>query len=283
MFRIFIHAFNTRYGVNVRLVGNVTPNQSTGQLTAVVAKNPQQPFEEFIVHIDGGPHGALTSPYTCGPHQTNADFTPWGTPEVKNASAQSAVRTGHRSRRRALCENPRRPSVRPGLHSRDDEPQSRRLQPVRTPPHAAPTASRSSARSNVTLPPGDGGQAGRRRILPGGIDHRGRRRSPAKKSSPAPSCPASSLVGDVTIKAGSGADPFIDDMGKAYFAGPYKGAPVSLVFIVPAVAGPYDLGTDVVRTALNVEPETAVVHAVSDRSRSCSGASSSTSARSTST
>ena len=68
----------------------------------------------------------------------------------------------------------------------------------------------------------------------------------------------------MTIKAGSGADPFTDDKGKAYFAGPYKGAPVSLAMIVPAVAGPYDLGTDVVRTALNVNPETTVVNAVSD-------------------
>ena len=98
MFRIFIHAFSSaQYGVNVRLVGNVTPDQNTGQLTAVVAQNPQQPFEHFIVKIDGGPHGALTSPYTCGPHQTNADFTPWGTPEVANAAAQSAVRTDQRS------------------------------------------------------------------------------------------------------------------------------------------------------------------------------------------
>ena len=39
---------------------------------------------------------------------------------------------------------------------------------------------------------------------------------------------------------------------------------MSLVFITPAVAGPYDLGTVVVRTALNVDPETAVVNAVSD-------------------
>ena len=41
MFRIFIHAFSSaQYGVNVRLVGNVIPDQSTGQLTAVVAQQP---------------------------------------------------------------------------------------------------------------------------------------------------------------------------------------------------------------------------------------------------
>ena len=52
--------------------------------------------------------------------------------------------------------------------------------------------------------------------------------------------------------------------GRVYLAGPYRGAPVSLVFVTPAIAGPYDLGTVVVRVALHVDPETAVVRAVSD-------------------
>ena len=37
-----------------------------------------------------------------------------------------------------------------------------------------------------------------------------------------------------------------------------------MAVITPAVAGPYDLGTVVIRTALNVNPETAQIHAVSD-------------------
>ena len=37
-----------------------------------------------------------------------------------------------------------------------------------------------------------------------------------------------------------------------------------MVFATPAVAGPYDLGTVVVRAAVYVNPETAEVHAVSD-------------------
>ena len=41
--------------------------------------------------------------------------------------------------------------------------------------------------------------------------------------------------------------------GKAYLAGPYKGAPLSLVVITPAIAGPFDLGTVVVRVPLFLE------------------------------
>jgi hypothetical protein len=78
-----------------------------------------------------------------------------------------------------------------------------------------------------------------------------------------PSCPASSEVGTVRIGAGAGPAPYYVT-GHAYLAGPYRGAPLSLVIVTPAVAGPYDLGDVVVRTALNVDPLTAQVHAVSD-------------------
>ena len=52
--------------------------------------------------------------------------------------------------------------------------------------------------------------------------------------------------------------------GKVYLAGPYKGAPLSLAVITPAVSGPYDLGNVVVRVALHIDPTTAQITAVSD-------------------
>ena len=78
-----------------------------------------------------------------------------------------------------------------------------------------------------------------------------------------PPCPDNSFVGTTDIAAGSGSAPF-KTTGNVYLAGPYKGAPVSMAFVTPAVAGPYDLGTVVVRAALYIDPETAEVHAVSD-------------------
>jgi hypothetical protein len=52
--------------------------------------------------------------------------------------------------------------------------------------------------------------------------------------------------------------------GKVYLSGPYKGAPLSFTFVVPAVAGPFDLGVQLVRTALEINPKTAAVTAASD-------------------
>ncbi len=67
----------------------------------------------------------------------------------------------------------------------------------------------------------------------------------------------------MNVGAGAGSTPFYA-AGKAYLAGPYKGAPLSLAIVTPAVAGPFDLGNVVVRTALNVDPESTQIHAVSD-------------------
>jgi hypothetical protein len=49
-----------------------------------------------------------------------------------------------------------------------------------------------------------------------------------------------------------------------YLAGPFKGAPLSVVAITPALAGPFDYGVVVVRVALHVDPLTAQVSAISD-------------------
>jgi hypothetical protein len=68
----------------------------------------------------------------------------------------------------------------------------------------------------------------------------------------------------VIVGIGAGSPPFFVNTGKAYLAGPYKGAPLSLLVVAPAVAGPIDLGTVATRTALHVDPETAQVTAVSD-------------------
>jgi hypothetical protein len=78
-----------------------------------------------------------------------------------------------------------------------------------------------------------------------------------------PSCPAASQVGVVTAGAGAGSRP-VHVSGKVYLAGPYKGAPLSVEVVIPAVSGPYDLGNVAVRSALFVDPVTARVTAKSD-------------------
>jgi hypothetical protein len=84
-----------------------------------------------------------------------------------------------------------------------------------------------------------------------------------KEEQASPSCPSASQVGTLIAGAGAGPAPYYAT-GKAYLTGPYKGAPLSLAAVTPAVAGPFDLGNVVVKAALYVDPETAKITAVSD-------------------
>ncbi|MFA4926902.1 MAG: hypothetical protein WC558_00180, partial [Patulibacter sp.] len=76
-------------------------------------------------------------------------------------------------------------------------------------------------------------------------------------------CDASSRVGAVTVAAGTGSAPYALD-GQVFLTGPYGGAPFGLSIVVPAKAGPFDLGTVVVRARLNVDANAARASVTSD-------------------
>jgi hypothetical protein len=119
---------------------------------------------------------------------------------------------------------------------------------------------------NLTLPPGLTGKlAGIPYCSDAQIAQAQSRNKPQEGATEQaqPSCPRAAEVGTVTIGAGAGPNPYYVQ-GHAYLAGPYKGAPLSLVIVTPAVAGPFDLGTVVVRAALLVNPETAQITVKSD-------------------
>jgi len=263
-FRIFVHVGSTRYGVNVRLIGNVFPNLATGQLTAVVDNNPQATFQSFKVRFNGGPKGALTSPPTCGPNETVTEMTPWSgnvspplaDPNPEHSFTLSSLPDGGLCPK-TLAERPFAPSYT----GASDNPAAGAYSPFRV--HIGRTDGQQELKAvNVTLPKGLTGKLA-------GIPYCSEAEIASARASSGTaqqanySCPAASLVGTTTTAAGSGSGP-LKIAGKAFLAGPYKGAPLSLVSITPGVAGPYDIGTVVVRIALNVNPETAQINAVSD-------------------
>src|SRR6476660_7139993 len=112
-FRIFIHVTSVRYGVNVRLIGNVFPNLKTGQLTAVVDENPQATFSSFKLRLNGGPKGTLTTPGICGPNTTTTEMTPWSGHLAENTPTSSFTLTSDPSGGscpKTLAERPFAPS-----------------------------------------------------------------------------------------------------------------------------------------------------------------------------
>jgi hypothetical protein len=261
-FRVFLHAFNDRYGVNVRLIGHVFPDLQTGQLTVVVPDNPQAPFNSFKVNIDGGARGALTTPDTCGPHTTTSKFVPWSRPNEEvspDTNPQFSLTTlpGGGPCPKTLAERPFSPTYKAGpTGNKAGAYNPFELHITR------PDGAQEIRQVNVDLPPGMVAKLKGVEYCPqANIEAAGKQSGKAEQASP--SCPANSLVGTVGADTGSGPAPF-HTSGNVYLAGPYKGAPISMLFVTPAVAGPYDLGTVAVRAAIDIDPETAEVHAVSD-------------------
>ena len=258
-FRIFIHVGSERYGVNVRLEGNVFPNLSTGQPTVIVDDNPQATFSTFKVRLNGGPKGVLTTPPTCGPHTTTSALTPWsGRPDATPSSVFSLARTRRAEAVRRLWASA---SSRPPT-SRNRTP----TRPTPTPPYKVHIGRGDGEQElklvDVTLPKGLSGKIANVPYCSDAAIAAAAGKSGLAEAADS-SCSNESQIGTTVTAAGSGSNP-IEVGGKAYLAGPYKGAPLSMVTVTPAVAGPYDLGTVVVRVALNVNPETAQITANSD-------------------
>lgn len=236
-------------GVLVKLAGHVVPDPITGQLTTTFDNNPQLPFSDFKLDFFGGPRGALATPDSCGTFTTTTSLSPWSGGAPATPSDLFTISAG--------CVSGFAPSFTAGTQNT----QAGSFSPFVLSFSRGDTDQELSGLT-VTLPPGMLAKlAGVEECSDTDLAAAAGVSGTAELANP--SCPSGSQVGTVTTGAGPGPDPFFIG-GKAYLTGPYKGAPYGLAVIVPAVAGPYDLGTVVVRQALHVDPTTAQVTAVSD-------------------
>jgi hypothetical protein len=224
-------------GVQIKLAGKVEADPVTGQLTTTFVENPQLPFEHFKLRFFGGHGAVLATPERCGTYATTASFEPWsGTPAVSSRDS-FAIGSG--------CVSGFSPSFNAGV--------------------VDPTAAGSSPFTlSFSRADTDQGLAGFSVVLPRGLlaNLKGVPLCPDAQAATG-ACPAASQVGTVTVGAGPGPNPLFLP-GRAFLTGPYKGAPYGLAVVVPAVAGPFDLGTVVVRQAIQVDPIDAHVTVTSD-------------------
>jgi hypothetical protein len=82
-------------------------------------------------------------------------------------------------------------------------------------------------------------------------------------------CSQASAIGTATVGAGPGEDPLYlpapgQPPNEVYLTGPYEGAPFGLSVVVPAIAGPFNLGDIVMRAKIEVDPHTAAITVTSD-------------------
>jgi hypothetical protein len=228
MYRIFLVGEAPRYGVGLRLEGRVSANQQTGRLTATFSNTPEVPFEDIAVQFNGGPRAPLANPLGCGPAAASVAVTPYGG-EAAKAAGSAPFSVGG-----CLAPLPFALS--------------------QSAPAGSPSLAGAYAPYNFALTRGDGNQYLQRvqTTLPPGLLGA----IPAvplcnEPAANAGTCPAASKIGTVSVAAGSGSEPYAFS-GNAYLTSSYNGAPYGLSVVVPAVAGPYNLGNVVTRAALTV-------------------------------
>ena len=231
-FRLFVDAQGS--GLFVRLVGTVTPDPNTGQLTTTFANTPQVPFTDFVLTLGGGPSATLANPLACGDATTTSSITPYSGTAAQAPTSKFTVDADGKG---GAC-------------------------PATTP--FAPTVSGSTGSSvggafssfvlGVARADGDQYLSALRLDQPPGL--LGMIKSVpqcADADATAGKCPDATKVGTATVGAGAGPAPF-GISGAVYLTGPYGGGPFGLAIVIHAVAGPFDLGTVVTRASIKVDP-----------------------------
>lgn len=261
LFAMYMVLEDEQTGIQIKLPGKIDPDPNTGRLTVSFKENPQTPVEDLELKMFGGPHGALKTPEGCGSHTTTATLTPWTAPFAPSAGKDSTFTLGQGPDGGACPQTGAQAPNQFSFVAGSADTTAKAYSPFSFKLTRADGTQQLKSIDTV-LPKGLLGKLAGLTYCPDASLVAAEQKS-GKQEQSSPSCPASSRVGSVDVGAGAGATPIYVG-GNAYLAGPYKGAPLSLAVITPAVAGPFDLGTVVVRTALKVNPETAQIDAVSD-------------------
>jgi hypothetical protein len=271
-FRVLVEAKEADEGVDIRLIGHTSADPVTGQLTTTFDEQeigplagklptglPQAPFESVVLRFDG-PHVVLTSPPTCASAESRGQMEPWARPGTQ-APVSSAFMLSSDPQGGTCPATLGARGFTPGYTAKTDSPKAGAYSPFRV--HIGrPDGQQELKLVDVTLPKGlTGNLSGIPYCSASALDAAAHSSGRAEISSP--SCPSASRIGTASTTSGTG-DRAVTLGGGAYLAGPYRGAPLSMAVITPAVSGPFDLGTVLVRVALNVDPETAQIRAVSD-------------------
>jgi hypothetical protein len=232
-YTMYLDAESPRYGISVRVKGTVEANATTGRVTASFTENPEQPFTNLTLHIRGGAISPIANPLACGTAATTTSFVPLANPLTSQSPGSAFTVTG--------CPSP---------------VSFNWAQSAAT----APTTGGANAAFTFKLSRPDGQQYLEKTsvVLPPGLVAKIPAVSQcAEAQANAGTCPTASKIGTVLAESGAGSPyPFT---GSVYLTGPYQGAPYGLSIAVPVVAGPFNLGTEVTRSKIEVNQSTARV------------------------
>lgn len=219
-------------GALVKLGGTVALDPNTGRITATFDNNPQLPFNDLKLKFFTGSRAPLVTPSACGTYAASSQLTPWSSnvpfaPEQHGFSIERGCGHGFSPSFTAGATNVHAGAYTPFSLTLSRQDGEQRFGSVR-----------------VTMPPG---LLANLKSVP---------QCPEPQASKG-ECGEASLIGESTASAGPGSEPFWVHGGKVYLTGPYGGAPFGLSIVVPAIAGPFNLGNVIARASIDVDSHTA--------------------------
>jgi len=230
----------------LKLPGAVDVDPSDGRIAVTFRDLPQIPITSMKLAFKGGSRSLLATPSVCGQFVSTATGTPWSAPESGPAAvSRSSFAIGSGPEGGACAQTAAERPFAPGFRAGTTPALAGHPAPV-TLRLTRADGEQELDRVAVALPPGIA--ADLREVATC---------SPAALAARA--CSGQSQVGTATIGAGVGPTPYYLRDGRIYLAGPYKGAPLSLALVLPMRAGPLDLGVEVVRMALRIDPDSGGV------------------------
>lgn len=254
---IYIVIRDRELGILVKLAAKIEPDPNTGRLITTLDDAPQLPFSSFSFHFREGGRSPLITPPLCGNYLVEAQFTPWANPAgpVPVPPADFDIVGGVGG---GPCAPGGAPPFLPGFGAGTLNNQAAAYSPFNM-RLTRRDGDQDLVRFSALLPPGLIGKlAGVTKCPETAIAAAKAKTGKAELASP--SCPPGSRIGHTLAGAGVGSElTYVG--GQLYLGGPFGGAPLSVVSITPAVAGPFDVGTVVVREALSLDPRSAEVKA----------------------
>jgi hypothetical protein len=251
---LYIVARAPQRGVLIKQFGKVIPNAQTGQLVTTFEGLPPLPYTDFKLVFREGSRGLLVTPPACGVYQTVTKLTPFSalsSPYTVISSFQidHGVEGG-------ACP----PSGTPPLHPAAVAGTQNNAAGAYSPFYLR--VERKDGEQEITgfateLPAGLTGNLSGIPFCSEAEIQRARTQTGAEALA-SPACPGASQIGHTIAEAGVGSV-LAQTPGELYLAGPFEGAPFSLVSITSAKVGPFDLGTVVVHLPLHINPVTAQI------------------------
>jgi hypothetical protein len=253
LIELYITLASARRGIYFKSFGTIDPDPSSGRLQVSFDQLPPLHYDNFTISLREGQRAAMISPPACGDYALAIESIPWSNPEERlRESSSFSITQGEGG---APCTGGPLP-FHPDLQAGSVNPNAGlysafKLRMTRTDSEQEITS------YSATFPPGLLARLAAIPYCPEAAIEAAKSHTGLQELQN-PSCPISSQIGHTLTGYGVGGT-LVYAPGALFLAGPYHGAPFSILAVDSALVGPFDLGVVLVRSAIRIDPRSAQV------------------------